>query len=201
MNQTNMDDTSVSLLERIAAQNLDEDWQRLLSIYRPFIDAQVRKYPQLATEVDDIVQNICMVLMRELPQFQRQRTGSFRRWFRQVTVNQLRAELRKHRARPLPSSILAELDFALDQLLDPASEASQRWNEEHDQEVLRRVIEIVRGETNPVHWQAFQLHVLEGRPAAEVAAAIGINLNVVQLAKSRIKKRMQSEVQGLLDES
>ena len=196
-----MDDTSVSLLERIAAQNLDEDWQRLLSIYRPFIEAQVRKYPQLADEAEDIVQNICMVLMQELRQFQRQRTGSFRKWLRQVTVNQLRVAARQHRARPIPSSLLAELEVALDQLLDPTSDASRRWDDEHDQEVLRRVIEIVRRETNPVHWQAFQLHVLEDRPAAEVAATMGLNLNIVQLAKSRIKKRMQLELQGLLGES
>lgn len=196
-----MEETSVSLLERLAAQNLDEDWQRLLSIYRPFIDSQVRKYPQLSTEADDIVQNICMVLMRQLPQFQRQRTGSFRKWFRLVTVNQLRAEARRHRARPIPASLIAELDVALDQLLDPASEASRRWDEEHDQEVLRRVIDIVRPEINPVHWQAFQLHVLEQRPAEDVAQSMGLTLNVVQLAKSRIKKRMQVELQGLMDES
>lgn len=196
-----MDDTSVSLLERIAAHNLDDDWQRLLAIYRPFIDSHVRQYPQLRDEADDIVQNICLVLMRELPTFQRERTGSFRKWFRQVTVNQLRVESRRQRARPIPSSVLAELDIAFEQLLDPTSEASRRWDDAHDQEVLRRVIDIVQRETNPIHWQAFQLHVLDGLPAADVAQTMGITLNVVQLAKSRIKQRMQVEMKGLLGES
>ncbi len=113
-----MEDTSVSLLERLVAKSCDEDWQRLLSIYRPFIDGQVRKYPQLRDEAEDIVQNICMVLMRELPSFERQRTGSFRKWLRQVVVNQLRIGARKQRARPIPSSAVGELDLALDQLLD-----------------------------------------------------------------------------------
>lgn len=196
-----MEDTSVSLLERLSAQNLSEDWQRLLTIYRPFIESQVHRYPQLADEADDIVQNICLVLMRELPGFQRQRTGSFRRWFRQVTVNELRAQARKQRARPIPSSLLEELDGALDQLLDPISEASRLWDLQHDQEVLRRVIDVVRQESNPMHWQAFQLHVLDGVPAQTVADQLGLTLNVVQLAKSRIKKRMQVEVKGLLDEA
>jgi hypothetical protein len=38
-------DTSVSLLERIASDSQDKDWDRLLCIYRPFIDSQVRRYP------------------------------------------------------------------------------------------------------------------------------------------------------------
>lgn len=195
-----MEDTSVSLLERIAAQNLDEDWQRLLALYRPFIESQVRRYPQLADEAEDIVQNVCLVLMQELPGFQRQRTGSFRRWFRQVTVNQLRVASRQNRAKPIPASSLAELESSLEQLLDPTSEAARRWDEEHDREILRQVIEIVRAVSNPIHWQAFQKHVLEGQPAEEVAQALGISLNSVQLVKSRLKKRMQVEIQGLLDD-
>jgi RNA polymerase sigma-70 factor (ECF subfamily) len=106
-----MDDTSVSLLERIAARNLDEDWQRLLTIYQPFIEVQVRRYPQLAEEVDDVVQNICMVLVRELPEFQRQRTGSFRKWLRLVTVNQLRITARKLKNRPRPESDIGALEL------------------------------------------------------------------------------------------
>ncbi len=171
-----------------------------MSIYRPFIDGQVRKYPQLRDEAEDIVQNICMVLMRELPSFERQRTGSFRKWLRQVVVNQLRIGARKQRARPIPSSAVGELDLALDQLLDPASEASRRWDEEHDQEVLRRVLDIVQRETNPVHWQVFQLHVLDNQPAETVATTMGVSLNFIHLAKSRIKQRLQCEVRGLLNE-
>ncbi len=148
--------------------------------------------------MDDIVQNIAIVLMRELPQFQRERTGSFRKWFRQVTVNQLRAASRKERRRPIPASVLADIDVSLDQLLDPQSEASKRWDDEHDAEVLRQVIEVVRPEVNPVHWQAFQRHVLGGEPAQTVADSLGISLNSLGLIKSRLKKRLQVEVQGLL---
>ena len=95
-------DTSVSLLERIASRNQEEDWNRLLSIYRPFIDQQVRRYPQLVDQADDIAQEIAMLLLRELPDFQRQRTGSFRAWLRQVAVNQLRNVSRKLKSQPKP---------------------------------------------------------------------------------------------------
>ncbi len=193
-----MEDTSVSLLERIAERNLSEDWERLLSIYSPFIDSQVRRYPPLASHADDVVQEISMVLVRELPSFQRQRTGSFRKWFRQVVVNQLRVALRKANSRTQPVGNLPEFESDLDQLSDPHSLASQQWEMLHDREVLRKIVEIVQRESNPTHWQAFQMHVLEERPVAEVAEILGVTPNVVNLAKSRIRRRMEVEAAGLI---
>jgi RNA polymerase sigma-70 factor (ECF subfamily) len=194
-------DTSVSLLERIASRNQEEDWNRLLSIYRPFIDQQVRRYPQLLDQADDIAQEIAMLLLRELPNFQRQRTGSFRAWLRQVAVNQLRNASRKRKSQPIAIGDSPNIDAMLDELSDPASLAAQRWDAEHDREVLRRVVEIVRQDVNPTHWRAFQAHVLDEKPVALVAKELGISENVVLLAKSRITKKMQLEAAGLIGPS
>lgn len=194
-------DTSVSLLERIASRNQDEDWDRLLSIYRPFIDQQVRRYPQLLEQADDIAQEIAMLLLRELPDFQRQRTGSFRAWLRQVAVNQLRNASRKLKLQPVPAGVSLDIDTSLDELSDPASLAAQRWDAEHDKEVLRRVIEIVRQDVNPTHWRAFQAHVLDGKSTDLVAKELGVSENVVLLAKSRITKKLQLEAAGLIGPS
>ena len=64
-------------------------------IYRPFIQSVVKSYPSLMSHADDIAQDVMLVLMRELPTFNRQRTGSFRTFPRQITVNQLRTASRK----------------------------------------------------------------------------------------------------------
>ena len=173
----------------------------MLSIYRPFIDQQVRRYPQLLDQADDIAQEIAMLLLRELPGFQRQRTGSFRAWLRQVAVNQLRNASRKLKSQPIPMGDSPNIEELLDELSDPASVAAQRWDTEHDKEVLRRVVEIVRQDVNPIHWRAFQAHVLEGKPVQLVAKELGISDNVVLLAKSRITKKMQLEVAGLIGPS
>ena len=137
-------DTSVSLLERIASRNQEEDWNRLLSIYRPFLDQQVRRYPQLLDQADDIAQEIAMLLLRELPDFQRQRTGAFRAWLRQVAVNQLRNASRKLKSQPKSMGDTPNIEELLDELSDPASLAAQRWDAEHDKQVLRCVVDIVR---------------------------------------------------------
>ena len=48
-------------------------------------------------------------------------------------------------------------------------------------------------------WQAFGRHVREGIAAADVAAELGVTVNVVLLAKSRILRRLRQEIHGLTD--
>jgi len=76
---------------------------------------------------------------------------------------------------------------------------SDLWNREHDEHVLRRLLELVEPEfTSPV-WQAFRGVALEGKPAAEVAAELGATVNAVFLAKSRVLRRLRQEARGLVD--
>jgi RNA polymerase sigma-70 factor (ECF subfamily) len=50
-----------------------------------------------------------------------------------------------------------------------------------------------------VTWQACWEFVVRDRPAAAVAAELGITVNAVYLAKSRVLRRLREELQGLLD--
>lgn len=193
-----MHTTSVSLLERLAKSGSDADWQKLIIIYRPFIEKVVRGYPSLASHADDVAQEVMLVLMRELPVFQRQRTGSFRSWLRNVTVNQLRIVIRKNRFERTRGAL--ELEQQIEALADPLSEAAKKWDEEHDRAVLQRVIEVVRPTVNHKSWQAFERYALADESPADVAAELEMSLNSVLLAKSRILRRLRDEARGLVDD-
>lgn len=192
-----MHTTSVSLLERLAQSGDDADWQKLIIIYRPFIEKVVLGYPSLASHADDVAQEVMLVLMRELPVFQRQRTGSFRSWLRNVTVNQLRIVLRKNRLERTGGAL--ELEQQIEALADPLSAAAKKWDEEHDRAVLQRVIEVVRPTVNHRTWQAFERYALADEAPAQVAAELEMSLNSVLLAKSRILRRLRDEARGLVD--
>jgi RNA polymerase sigma-70 factor, ECF subfamily len=194
--------TSVSLLQRIAIDGGgDDDWQRLIAMYRPFILQRIRTYEDLAEHADDITQEIMMVLMRELPVFQRQRTGSFRAWLRGITVNQLRMAARRIRRQPKATGGASTLEQQIDDLADPASQASQRWDEEHDRNVLRKIMEAIRHDFQDSTWQAFEGYVLQEKAPKTVADELGITINSVLLAKSRITRRLREEADGLVDDS
>ena len=51
----------------------------------------------------------------------------------------------------------------------------------------------------PKTWKAFQGFLLEDRPAADVAAGLGMTVNAVFIAKSRVMARLRQEAEGLID--
>ena len=74
-----------------------------------------------------------------------------------------------------------------------------RPDREHDEHVLKALLRRVEGDFAPATWQAFRRHVMEGEPAAQVAESLGLTLNCVLLAKSRVLKRLRQESAGLVD--
>lgn len=190
--------TSQSLLERLRqADPSATDWQRLTDIYEPLVRAWLARTPGLANEIDDLAQEVLIVLLKELPRFDRQRDGSFRAWLRQVTVNHIRT-WRRARQR-LPVVGLDPVDGYLARLEDSTSDPAREWDREHDQFVFDRLLTAVRPDFEPKTWEAFRLTAIEGQSVAAVAAKTGLSDNAVMLAKSRILKRLRDEAAGLLD--
>jgi RNA polymerase sigma factor (sigma-70 family) len=194
-----MADTPVSLLERLRLRPDADSWQRLVALYTPLIQDWLRRQGLRHADVEDLTQEILGVLVRELPRFEHDgRPGAFRRWLRTVTVNRLRTFWRGRDRRPAAPGG-SDFGQVLNQLEDPASGLSALWEREHDRHVLRRLLELLEPEFEPATWRAFRLLVLEGRPTAEVAAALGASANAVRIAKSRVLSRLRRESAGLVD--
>jgi RNA polymerase sigma-70 factor (ECF subfamily) len=87
----------------------------------------------------------------------------------------------------------------LDQLEDPDSGLSRLWDEEHDRHVVRRLLERIEGEVTLPTWQAFRRVALEGKDEATVAAELGLSINAVFIAKSRVLQRLRREAAGLIE--
>src|SRR5947209_6291088 len=189
--------TPVSLLDRLQRQPDAQSWERLVQLYEPFIRRWLRD-PALGPDADDLLQEVLAVLVRDLPTFRRQRSGSFRAWLRTVTVNKVNEWWRKRPARP-PAAGGTDAALRLQQLEDPASGLSRLWDEEHDRYVARRLLELLEPEFSPATWRAFRRQVIDGRPASATAADVGLSVNAVLIAKSRVLMRLRQEIDGLLD--
>jgi RNA polymerase sigma-70 factor (ECF subfamily) len=194
-----MSDTSVSLLERLHATSDAADWQRLVDLYTPLIRGWLSRHLAPNSDVDDLVQDVLAVVVRKLPDFRHnQRTGAFRAWLRSITVNCLRDHWRARRAAAGAGD--ERLAALLDQLEDPHNSLSHQWDLEHDQHVARRLMELVEPEFTPQTWRAFQQVAIQGRSPDAVAADLGISVNAVFIAKSRVLSRLRQEGAGLIDE-
>ncbi len=194
-----MSDTSFSLLQRLRLQPDAASWQRLVELYTPLIHGWLRRHGVMAADADDLTQEVMAVVVRELPRFEHnQQRGAFRNWLRTITVNRLRMLWRARQSRPIATG---DSDFlkVLDQLEDPNSSMRQLWDQEHDQHVARRLMELVEPQFEPATWKAFRRVVLDGVKAATAAAELGMSVNAVLLAKSRVLARLRQEMQGLTD--
>jgi RNA polymerase sigma-70 factor, ECF subfamily len=189
--------TSVSLLDRLrAARPDDPEWVRLEEIYQPLIRRWLFRSPGLGDEAADLTQEVFLVMVREIPSFRHQHEGSFRAWVRQITVNVLRNHRRRRRA--IPAGGLDGSDDFLDRLADPNSELTREWDLDHDRHVFQKLQAAVQPAFAPATWEAFRRFAIDGLPAAQVAAELGMTVNAVTLAKSRILKRLREEAGDLL---
>jgi RNA polymerase sigma-70 factor (ECF subfamily) len=195
-----MSETSASLLQRLRLAPDAESWQRLVDLYTPLIHAWLRRYATPQQDGDDLVQEVLAIVVRKLPEFERQpQTGAFRSWLRTITVNCLRDYWRSRHGRPL---VTGDSNFlqVLSELEDPQSDLSRQWDAEHDRHVTARLMKVIQPQFEPRTWQAFQRVALDRASPDEVAAELGISVNAVFIAKSRVLARFRQEAAGLIEE-
>jgi RNA polymerase sigma-70 factor (ECF subfamily) len=71
------------------------------------------------------------------------------------------------------------------------------WDQEYEQRLFTWAAEQVRGRFQDTTWQAFWQTAVEGKSGKEVAAALGMTVAAVYLAKSRVMARLREQVQQL----
>jgi RNA polymerase sigma-70 factor (ECF subfamily) len=191
-------ETSTSLLDRLRQAPDGESWRRLDDLYRPLIRRWLQRDPVLSADAEDIAQEILSVVCRELSGFERRKTGSFRKWLRTITAYRVKGYLRARHSRPQALGLEAD-QGPLSQLADDRSELAQRWDQEHNEHVVRQLLDMIAVEHNDTHVRAFRRVVLDEVAPAVAAEELGVSVNVVLLARSRILQRLRALGKDLLD--
>ena len=90
------------------------------------------------------------------------------------------------------------LDAAARQLAEP--DGLDAFTEaDYQKHLVGRALQVMQAEFQLATWKACWEHVALGRPAQAVAAELGISVNAVYLATSRVLRRLRQELRGLLD--
>jgi RNA polymerase sigma factor (sigma-70 family) len=191
-------ETSVSLLDRLAGKPTDNDWRRLVELYQPLLRAWMARVGVMPSDRDDLAQEALLVVFREIGGFERRHKGAFRAWLRTILVHRVRDYFRGQKYRPTATGDSAFLQ-TLAELESPDGGLSRLWDRDHDEHVAAALMQRVQGDFAPTTWQAFVRHVLDGTSAPRVAEQLGLSLNSVLLAKSRVLKRLRQESAGFID--
>lgn len=195
-----MNETSLSLLDSARERASQEAWQRLIEIYSPLLHHWLLRFEVEKADADDLTQEVLLTVSREIPRFQHSgRAGAFRSWLRTILVNRLRDFWRSKKYGPVAAGGSSWVE-QLEQLADESSNASREWNLEHDRHVMAQLLESVRPRFEPKTWEAFHRQMFEGQRADIVAADLGMPLNSVYVARSRVLSTLRREAAGLIDE-
>lgn len=188
-----MSKTPSSLLARLREPFDPEAWARFVELYTPLIYSWGRRVGLQDPDAADLVQDVFINLLQVLPTFQYDRAQSFRRWLRTITLNKWRNTRKKLEDQRLRG-----------QGGDPAPVASPDamealWEAEYQRHVASRALRLMRADFEDKTWKACWETTALGRPAAEVAAELGMTAGAVYAAKFRVLDRLRRELDGLLE--
>jgi RNA polymerase sigma-70 factor, ECF subfamily len=190
-------ETSASLLDRLATAPVDADWHRLFDLYAPLLGTWLLRAGVPEHDRDDLSQDVLLVVVREVAEFDRRRSGAFRAWLGKILANRVSNYFRDRAGRAVATGG-SPGQYQLEELIDSGSPLSRLWDREHDEHVAARVMERVRVDFTPGTWEAFVRQALGGQSAREVAAALGITWNAALMAKSRVLAKVRTELAGFV---
>jgi RNA polymerase sigma-70 factor (ECF subfamily) len=190
-----VDDTRQSLLLR-AQGGEQAAWRDLAELYRPLFLSWLRRQGAPACDLDDLTQEVLLSVVRALPSFSHSgQAGAFRSWLRTIACHRASDYWKARRRWPAGT----DPDAALAQVEGPDSELNRLWDREHDQHVLRCLLDLVEQEFEPNTVRAFRRLALDGATGAEVAAELGLSVGAVYVARSRVLRRIHELADGLID--
>lgn len=191
--------TRKSLLLRLKELGDDESWREFYSIYGRMIFGYALRYRLSHSEAEDVVQDVCVKLFRQILSFDYSPDqGHFRGWLKTVTKHAVIDYIRRKERR---SGHFAEYKRHTEVLREEKTTAvDDVWEAEWEKAVLDAAMQRVHLRISDQALQVFRLFAVENRPAAEVGETLGVEPNAVYACKHRVLKLIREEVEVLKDE-
>lgn len=198
--------TRATLIERLKNWQDRTSWQEFFDIYWQLIYCVARKGGLTEAEAQDVVQETLMAVAKHIPTFKYDPAlGSFKAWLLNMArwriVDQLRKRgpISRHRRRS-GDSRTATGTATIEAVPDPSATLDQYWETEYQRTLLNAAMTNVRRLIDPQKFQVFDCYVNKDWPATKVAAAFGVSLDLVYVAKFRIMQLVKEEVSRLQKE-
>jgi RNA polymerase sigma-70 factor (ECF subfamily) len=188
--------TRITMLTRLRQEPSDKaSWNEFVERYGRHIYRWCRRWKLQDADAEDVTQNILMKLSQKLRAFEYDPSGSFRGWLKTVAYHAWRDFEDSRRRGPSAAS-----DHEIQELLltlEAREDLAQRLEQAFDLELLEAAKVRVRLRVAPHTWEAFRLLVFDGLPVAEVAATVQMQVAMIYVAKSKVRKMLQEEIEKL----
>ncbi|MEQ8667737.1 MAG: RNA polymerase sigma factor [Pirellulales bacterium] len=194
--------TSLSLLERLRQSSADDAWTVFFDQYGPMVRRWLIARGINQHDADDLQQQVMQFSVENVPHFEHNgNVGAFRCWLRRVVSNRMRSHWRAENRREAAAGGSDGLAIA-QQLEDPESRMSKMWDDEFNRMICQKMLERVQTRFTEQSFRAFQLVVMDGRRAADVAKELGMSPGAVRTAQSRVLRELRDVMeQSILNPS
>ncbi len=188
------DATRATLLLRLRDRADSVSWREFHDRYGQLLYRYARARGASDADAEDIVQEIELSLFKAMEGFEYDaRQGRFRSYLRAAVVHALgrRASQQAHQPAALDPQNLETVAGA------DVAENDERWEREWQLHRLRWALREAAADFEPITLRAFELHVLQGRPADETATELGLSKDSVYQARSRVLKNLRERLAQL----
>lgn len=194
--------TRQSLLERLKQLDDNSSWGDFFETYWKLIYGVARKAGLSDAEAQDVVQETIISVARKIPEFTYDPSaGSFKGWLMRLTRWRITDHYRKKhyesKGEWKPRELATDMSFLEQHPAVGDLDLEALWNAEWEKHVMEVALAKVRQQANPLQFQIFQLHVVNGVAATEVAQRLGVKLPQVYFAKYKLTSLVRREVKRL----
>jgi len=188
---------SSTLLERVKARR-PEAWERLVDLYGPVVYRWCRQSGVGREDAADVVQEVFSSVAAHVGDFRRDSPShSFTAWLATITRNKIRDHFRRRQGRPEArgGTHAQEQFLQVPELSELSQQSGGTWA---GGALSRRALDLVRAEFENRTWEAFWRTAVDGQCPVDVAQDLGVTVNAVYKAKSRVLRRLRRELGDLL---
>jgi RNA polymerase sigma-70 factor (ECF subfamily) len=189
--------THVSLLVRLRDPNDRAAWGQFVELYGSLVYGFVRQRGLQDADAADLTQEVFQAVAQVAGRWEYDpKQGRFRGWLYAITRNRLARFLQRRSTQPQGSGDTSA-NQRLNEAPDTGPEVDATWEEEYRKQAFRLACERVRPVVTATTWDAFWRTAVEGQEAAAVAAALGLSVGAVYVAKSRVLARLADEIRDM----
>lgn len=189
-------ETQDSLIVQVKDPLNREAWDRFVTFYRPVIHRLARQKGMQDADAQDLAQKVLLAVSSAIGRWEKSDPKvRFRHWLRRVTRNAiLNALSRQPRDMAVGGTAVQVL---LQGHPQKEPEAESQIELEYRRELYLHAAKVVRSDVQRETWLAFELTVVEGLSAEDVANELNKGVGAVYAARSRVMRRLREAVQEL----
>jgi len=194
--------TRKSLLGRLKDWRDNESWRDFFNTYWKLIYRFALQRGLNHEQAEEVVQDTILAVAKGIQNFEYDpEKCAFKTWLLTVTRSKIANQLARQArtggrvdhgddSRPTP---------LLDRVPDAQGQAQWEnvWEDEWKQNLMDAAIQRVKQRVAVEHYQMFDLFVLKGWPARDVAKTLGVTIAHVYVAKHRLAKLIQKQFAAL----